>query len=56
MIHQVTILHELSTLRGYWVCTQITNDFDLLWDRKLIIYSLLIGSLLMEVDDNKYSQ
>ena len=26
------------------------------WDRKLIIYSLWIGSLLMEVDSNRYSQ
>ena len=42
IIHQVTILHGLSTLREYWVCVEIINGFDL-WVRPKGSYEFLMN-------------
>ena len=57
--------HEFTKLL-YCIVSQPWEDIELIlkfivtlnygWDHKLIIYFLWIGSLLMEVENNKYSQ
>ena len=53
MIHQATILHGLSSLRGYWAYAKINRR---LWSMGSGHISIKIGSLLMEVGGNMYSQ
>ena len=67
LIHDLRLSssHDLTKLLHY-VVSQPWDNIELVvklamtltygWDRKLIIYSLWIGSLLMEVDSNRYSQ
>ena len=57
--------HDLTKLLHYFVSQPWDNielmlklvmNFTYGWYRKLIIYSLWIGSLLMEIGNNRYSQ
>ena len=44
MIHQTTILHELSTLRGYWVYAKINRRlWPMGWDPKMVISPYGLG-------------
>ena len=47
------MLYYLLTLRDSWVYAEVSNDYELyMRDTKMMIYSLLIWSLLIEVGSN----
>ena len=60
MIHQTTILHELSMLREYWVCVEINMRLWLMSETLMWSYIPIDGVIypykLIKSSDNRYSQ